>query len=184
MKHHTLLRFTFLAVMLAAPASAQMLPGGKSSDKPVEITADTLEVLQEKTKAVFTGNVVAVQQDVRLKADRMIVHYRPSEQRGEAGRDAVSRIEVEGNVFLTTPKETASGKAGVYDVDGGEIRLNADVVLTQGNNVLKGSALTYNLASGKSSISGGAKPAAGAESSGTQRVRALFVPEKKEGATP
>jgi lipopolysaccharide export system protein LptA len=47
-------------------------------------------------------------------------------------------------------------------------------VLTRDKNVLKGDRLTYNLATGKSAISGGG---AAAKSGGKDRVRALFVPD-------
>ncbi len=160
--------------MLANASAHAAAPSLGSGDKPIEITADTLEVMQETRKAVFSGHVVAIQGDVRLKADRMIVHYRQQENKGKQEQGAVSRIEAEGSVFMSTPKETASGAKGVYDVDAKVINLYNQVVLTRDQNVLKGDMLTYNLASGQSKVTG----AATAAGKSPARVRALFVPEK------
>lgn len=166
--------------MLTGAAAQAAPPALGSGNKPIEITSDTLEVMQETHKAIFSGHVVAIQGDMRLKADRMIVHYRQQEQKGKQVPDkqeqgAVSKIEAEGNVFMSTPKETASGARGVYDVDTKIINLYNQVVLTRDQNVLKGDTLTYNLASGQSKVTGAASAAQGKSPA---RVRALFVPEK------
>lgn len=196
-----LLRFTYLAISLAAllPGAAcasgdKMLPAGKHNTRaPIEVTSDTLDVMQDQSKAVFSGNVVAIQGDVRLKADKMTVHYAKSGDKKEKPKKAslakdkpadknpegsIKKIEAEGNVFMSTPNETASGASGVYDVEHQEIRLNSNVVLTRGQNVLKGDRLTYNFATSRSTLTGG-EQGSNAGGGKKERVRALFVPEKK-----
>ncbi len=153
---------------------------------PIDITSDTLEVFQAENRAVFTGHVVAIQAEDRLKADTMTVYYRKQDDAAakkkktstgpEAG--AIKKIDADGNVFLSTPTETASGDTGTYEVEQQVIHLNNHVVLTRGQNVLKGDKLTYNLDTGKSVVTGGtadAKPG---------RVHALFVPENKDKSKP
>jgi lipopolysaccharide export system protein LptA len=151
-----------------------------NSKEPIEITSDALEVQQLQNVAIFTGNVVAIQNDVRLKSDKMTVYYTSSEEKKEGGgKQTVKKIDVEGNVFLATPEETASGNRGNYNVEGEEIHLYENVLLTRGANTLKGSQLVYNFATGKSVVTGGAVAATGA-SAGKERVRALFVPDQKK----
>ncbi|HEY7598556.1 MAG TPA: LptA/OstA family protein, partial [Candidatus Limnocylindrales bacterium] len=133
----------------------------------------------------FTGNVDAVQGDMVLSADRLRVYYDGDEQNaapGPAGTGSIRRIEAEGNVLMSSPRETAQGEAGVYDVAASQVTLDGAVVLTRGDNVIRGQRLEVDLASGRSrvfaavpSTEGGAPP---------QRVRALFTPEKKSGAGP
>lgn len=171
------------------------VPGGHKFDnkQPIEITSDSLEVHQEENTATFIGNVVAIQGDVRLKSDRMVVYYTGKDEKkaepktpktqDAAQKQSIKKIDVEGNVLLTTPEETASGARGDYDVINQEIHLNEDVLLTRGQNTLKGSHLTYNFDKGQSVITGG-PVATGGASTGRERVRALFVPEKKAGAKP
>ncbi len=164
------------AALAAAPA-----PKFASSNAPIEINADALEVFQEENRAVFSGHVVAIQEQVRLKSDKMTVFYKsPEEKKTNEQQDAIQKIMVEGNVFMTTPDETASGLNGVYDVENKRILLNDNVVLTRGKNTLKGDKLVYDMASGKSTVSTGNVTQQG--SGKKERVRALFVPdEKKDG---
>ena len=166
--------------------------GGKHNSKtPIEITSDTLDVLQEQNQAIFSGHVVAIQGDVRLTSDKMTIYYSkpqadknaPKKDKADkAGKDAVEKnaikkINADGNVFLTTADETASGASGTYDVEHQEIVLNDHVVLTRGQNVLKGDHLTYNFATGKSKIT---SAAGSQDGKSTGRVRALFVPDSSK----
>lgn len=176
----TVLAFGLVAA-LHTSASAQDMK--LDTKQPIEITADSLEVMQKEQLAVFSGNVVAVQGQMRLTSSRMKVHYRTGDQaKGDA--QAVSRIEVDGDVFMRTPSETARSLKGVYDVDGNMLTLNGDVVLTRGENVVKGAALQYDLVSGKSRIVGaGVATGGSADNAGsgkTGRVRGLFVPNNGE----
>jgi lipopolysaccharide export system protein LptA len=181
----TVLAVAFILCAIA-PGSAAPNPFAGSNKHnaktPIDIAADTLEVLQEENKAIFTGHVVAIQGDVRLKSDKMVVHYaQKTADTGKGGAEsgAIKKIDVTGNVFLSTPEETASGAAGVYDVDAQTIVLNENVVLTRGKNTLRGSNLVYDFASGKSKLTGGTTSVT-KDATGKERVRALFVPEDKE----
>ncbi len=182
----------FLSLILLPSLALAQPPVAKSFDskQPIEITSDSLEVLQNDSMATFVGNVVAIQGDVRLKSDKMTVYYaKKGDDKAAAAnstqQQSIKKIDVDGNVFLSTPDETAGGARGNYDVIGQEIHLQENVTLTRGKNVLKGNNLTYNFASGRSVISGGDVAEQGT-SKGKQRVRALFVPDDKkpEGKKP
>ena len=145
-----------MAVMLmvvAGKAYGSIAPNkAVPSQMPIEITADHLLLLQKDTQAIFSGKVEAVQGTMRLKADKMIVHYIEKEEQEANGGNAISTVDVSGNVWLSTPKETASGRTGTYDVVGEEVTLEGNVTLTQGQNIVKGGKLTYNLATGQSEM--------------------------------
>ncbi len=149
-------------------------PTGTRTDTtlPIEITADTLEVKQNQQLAVFRGKVDAVQGTMRLRADQLTVHYRESKESPD--QPGISKIEAEGNVFVSSPTETGKGSRGIYDVDRARIDLMGDVVLTQGNNIVKGDTLEMNLTTGESKVAKGATQGG--------RVKGLFVPEKKPAA--
>jgi lipopolysaccharide export system protein LptA len=166
-----------LAGLLSAAAGAQEALRHDGS-LPIEITADTLEVQQRDQVATFTGNVDAVQGDLTLSADQLRVYYRGGETAGGAG--AIRRIEAAGNVFLSSPRETAQGEVGVYDVGQQLVTLERSVVLTRGANVIRGDRLEYDLASGYSRVESAVPAVAGGEP--RERVRAIFTPE--QGAAP
>lgn len=159
------------AMVLAANANAQQSTAHDTA-LPIEIAADALEVQQDKQIAVFSGNVDAQQGSIKLRADRIWVHYQ-----GDAAEDAVkaiSKIDAEGKVFFSSGTETARGDQGTYNVDDGVITLTGEVVLTQGNNVIKGNRVVFDLTTGQSTMDGD-------KSGGDGRVRGLFVPRQNGG---
>jgi lipopolysaccharide export system protein LptA len=149
------------------------------SDQPIEISADELEVLQEQSKAIFRGAVEAKQGNITLNSAIMEVFYRQkNSSEGGGNFGAVSRIEVERDVMLSTPQESAKAKRGVYKVDDQLITLTGDVILARGQNMLRGAKLDYNLKTQKSLLS---SASAVTQPDGTLktkpgRVKGVFVP--------
>ena len=147
------------------------LPGGFKHDanQPIKISADSLEVRQNEQVAVFSGAVDARQGDVRMQAERLTVTYDPdAEDDSQAG--AIRRVRAEGDVFISSRTETASGNWADYDVAGATILMGDDVTLTQDKNVLAGGRLRINLNSGEARIEGG--------STGSGRVEGIFTPSR------
>ncbi|MGI9493916.1 MAG: lipopolysaccharide transport periplasmic protein LptA [Geminicoccaceae bacterium] len=150
---------------------------------PIEISADTLEVAQEDRVATFAGNVDAVQGDLVLSADKLKVHYEGKGQ--SAGLAAgtggtINQIEASGDVILSSPEETAEGDLGVYDVPARLITLSGNVVLTRGENIIRGTQLKLDLATGKSRMIGTtASTDANETDKASGRVKALFTPKQK-----
>lgn len=171
-------RAILAAAMLGhlGPAIAQDSIGRLvEEDSPIDISADALEVRQEDSLAIFTGNVQAIQGQLVLNADRVQVYY-ATDDSGTTDVGAIRQIDALGNVFVTSPEETAQGREGVYDLAGETITLIGDVVLTRGENVIRGERLVMDLVTGRSRID--AAPGA----TGTGRVRGVFVPGGDGGA--
>lgn len=176
----------------AASIVAACLPGfahaqayQHDSSLPIEITADLLEVEQRDRIATFTGDVDAVQGELVLSADKLRVFYSSNDQADEAAPGAtgsIRRIEAEGNVFITSPQETAQGESGVYDVADDLLTLEGSVVLTRGDNVIRGQQLEIDLLSGRSRVTAATTSAEGGGPS--DRVRALFTPQGASEASP
>ena len=167
-----LLLFASPAWPQSAATPAQQLARAerqKDLESPIEIDADRLEVRQKEHVAVFDGNVTVRQGRLRLKADRLEVRYRPKagDQAGAALEGNISRLDAVGHVFLSSPLETAEGERGVYDVYKRTVTLEGDVVLTRGQNVLRGRKLVVDLASGVSKLES------------PDRVKGIFSPSKQ-----
>jgi len=157
------------AFVAVTPAAAQVIDSGTvDTSLPIAISADAMQVEQESQRAIFLGAVDVQQGELTLQADRLVVYYRDPEA---AEENAIYKIEVVGNVHFSTTNETAQGDSGVYNVDDGTITLLGNVVLTSGQNVIRGSQATMNLETGKSEVRNEA---------GSGRVEGLFVPDKKD----
>ena len=171
MRGIALLAALLLVLGLDAGAARAQVGEGYDTTLPIEITADSLEVRQEEELAIFTGNVDAVQGDLILRADRLVVYYRAN----AAESNAIRLIEAFGNVFLSSPTETAEGAKGLYNLDTDKVELTGAVVLTRGESVIRGDRLDMDLATGRTRVS---STVAGTQQNGqgTGRVKALFVP--------
>lgn len=176
--------FKWLSLLLIC-ASAPLLAAEPALDstKPIDITADKLEVRQQEKLAVFSGSVVAKQGNITMKSARMLVYYDGAGQSGAsataAGATSISKIEADGGVFFATPKETAKSSKAIYNVPKEQIRMIGDVTLTRESSVVKGAGLVYNLKTGRSILTSAAGTGSAGQAGG--RVRGLFVPKKEGG---
>ncbi len=88
----------------------------------------------------------------------------------------ISKIEARGDVVITSEDDqTTTSDWALYDVPAQLVTVGGNVVLTQGQNVLKGDRLVIDLKTGESRFENTGNTAAGG------RIRALFMP-KQEGA--
>lgn len=146
------------ALMVLGPAAplpalaqgAEVAFGGIRADTslPVEVTADALSVSQTDGTAVFTGNVLVVQGEMRLSAERVEVVY------GSADRSRIERLHASGQVTLVSGKDAAEAADAVYTIDSGAVEMTGNVLLTQGANTIAGQKLVVDLASGTGRMEG------------------------------
>ena len=146
------LLFVLPLVMLSGPALAQgtsVAFGALAQDKdlPVEVTSDALAVDQGSGTAVFTGNVLITQGEMRLSAPRVLVVYR-EEQRG------IERLEATGGVTLVSGPDAAESERADYSITEGVIVMTGNVLLDQGPNVLSAERMTVQLEDGTAQMSG------------------------------
>lgn len=146
---------TALLLCCAAPVLAQgtnVAFGAITQDTslPVEVTADNLAVDQSSGTAVFTGNVIIGQGEMRLTAARVLVTYRSQ----NAG---IAKLEATGGVTLVTGADAAESERADYNIDSGEIEMSGNVLLTQGNSALTAEKMFVNLRDGTARMSGRVK---------------------------
>jgi len=153
-----------------------------STDKPIDIEADVLEVDDKQKEAVFKGNVIARQGGFSLKARELSVFYTgqpagnvaaaSTAETDDGGDNGISRIEAKGKVLVTTEDEqTATSDWANFDVEQQVVTIGGNVVLSQGTNVLRGDRLVIDLESGKSRFEVKGQ-------SQDQRIRGLFKPQQ------
>ena len=169
---------------------APLLPGGNSKE-PISIEADKLVYFDKEQKAIYSGNVVAIQGDTRLTCSIMTVHMTktaaagapaagaPAVKVADAGpapsaeSSSVSHLDCAGPVTVLSKTQTATGDSAVYDKPQNKIWIFGHVTLSDKGNVTKGDKLTYDLTSGQATVDIG----------GTSgRVKGLFLPGSSDDA--
>ena len=140
-----------LALLLGTAANAQtnIDLGGISADPkaPVEVSADNLSVDQDSGTAVFSGNVVIGQGDLRLSAGSVRVVY--SDSTGD-----IAQLLATDGVTLVTGSEAAEAATADYNLTTGILTLSGSVLLTQGASALSAEQMTIDLNSGRAQMSG------------------------------
>jgi lipopolysaccharide export system protein LptA len=74
---------------------------------------------------------------------------------GPGGQQQISRLEARGGVTVTQKDQTATGETGLFDMRANTVTLVGNVVVSQGRNVLRGSRLVVDLATGVSRVEAG-----------------------------
>ena len=119
----------------------------QDTDAPVEVTSDSLRVNQETNTAVFTGNVILIQDDMRMTAQEVTVYY--TEDQSD-----IERVHATGGVTLVTPTEAAEGQEAIYKPIDDNIVMTGSVLLTQDSSTIAGDRLVYDLKEGSGVVSG------------------------------
>jgi lipopolysaccharide export system protein LptA len=145
------LMFSLLAVPLLAQGTSVAFGTIKQDTKlPVEVTSDNLSVDQETGIAIFTGNVLIGQGEMRLSAPRVLVVYL-EEQKG------IERLEATGGVTLVSGPDAAESERADYSIEDGVIVMTGNVLLDQGLNALSADRMIVQLSDGTAQMSGRVK---------------------------
>lgn len=179
-----------------APAKAGPNAGGtKGADDdkgPLDVTADTLDKFDDQHLVIYRGNVEAVQNGARLTCDVLNVYFEPtppaaggaapakpsaSTSTAQDGFGQLKQAVAEGHVFYVTQTQTARGNHAVYDAAPDTVTMTGDVVVVQGQNVLRGDKMVMELKTGHTqvfaNITGRNKPG---------RVRGVFYNDNQNGS--
>ena len=169
--------------LLAAPALAQGTSAlkGHDSNAPIDISSDHIEVQDRADRAIWVGNVHAVQQDMTMDAARMTVAYTHATTPGADPQ--IQRIDASGGVTVVSPTERAKGDFGIYDLNRKLITLIGHVTLTRGTNVVNGARLVIDMNTGRATVDGNAV-AGGTTAASGGRVTGHFTVPKRATAAP
>ncbi len=179
-----------LALGASRPATAQSIASSfagfsAQKDQPVKIEADRLEVFDNRKKAIFTGNVKVTQGGLTMRSKRLEVTYHQNTGRnksGKAGRKgpkgpnaAIKFIRASERVVIDTPdQQSVTSNWAEFDVNKQLITIGGNVVMSHGNNLLKGDKLVINLKDGTSRLD--TRRIGGRINDKKQRVRMILTP--------
>jgi lipopolysaccharide export system protein LptA len=155
----------------------------QNRDQPVKIQAASLEVREKDKQATFSGDVHVINGDTELRCRSLVVFYDDDSSNssgaknmkaadpGPGGEKSIKRIEAKGGVTVVQKDQNAAGDAAIFNMRENIVTLTGNVVVTRGQDVLRGQRLVVDLTNGVSKMDQG-------------RVEGLFQsgprnPEKK-----
>ncbi|KMY66859.1 hypothetical protein AAU61_12795 [Desulfocarbo indianensis] len=142
---------------LAAPQTAEPA----SSDQPIHVVSDSLEVDNKTQVAVFIGAVKATQGDVTIVSDKLEVYYdrdaedkakkpeqpKSGEDQGGApgimdGGGKVRKVIALGHVKITQKDRVAVGRKATYWAGGRKMLMEGQATVWRGQNQVSGEQIT------------------------------------------
>jgi lipopolysaccharide export system protein LptA len=192
------LAFACAALLVAMPAIAQNAPKkapapaagsgtpllgfGSNSKEPIKVDANSLEVFDKESRAVYTGDVVVVQGQTTMRCTTMVVFY--NQARGNnpganpnpaapAGQTSIRQIDCAGPVSLLSGTQSATSDKLVYEAEKDIVTLTGKVVIADCDNVQRGERAIYDVKTGRANVDAGPRG----------RVQGVFTPggEDKPG---
>ncbi|MBQ1204071.1 MAG: LptA/OstA family protein [Loktanella sp.] len=142
---------TACLLVFASTASSQtnINLGGIAVDTAaqIEVTAESLSVDQDSGRAIFEGDVLILQDDLRISAARVEVVY-------DAQTNQIARLVATGNVTFVTATDAAEAESADYDITTGLLTLSGDVLLTQGASAISAQNMVVNVTDGTATMQG------------------------------
>jgi lipopolysaccharide export system protein LptA len=174
----------------STPASTPFQGFQQNNKEPIKIESISLEVRDKERIATFIDNVKLVQGDTILECRRLVVYYdeepTPAAAKGkqppkfalmsppaDGGQQQIRRLEAKGGVVVTQKDQIATGDNGVYEMKTNSIVLTGNVVMTRGQDVVRGEKLYVDMTTGLYRVESGTPGQGGT-------VRALFNPGARD----
>ena len=136
--------------LLVAAAAAKTGKAGKEQGKkkekrPTDVTADSMEIIDEKNRILFTGNVKVVQGDTTLYADKLEVLT--EKEKNAKGEDSTRMRQwlATGHVRIVKPDMTITGNKAIMDVKKDIVTVEGNVVVKKPDATIRGEKLVANL---------------------------------------
>ena len=139
--------------------------GKHDSSAPINVSSDNFLGDLATKIGTYSGNVVVVQGDMKMRADRVRV---------EVVNSKPSKIYSHGNVVVEAPNGTATGDDGLYDLTPNTITLTGKVVLTKEKDVMRGTMVVMDMNTNLAHLTAKGMPGG--------RVQALFIPPPSKPA--
>lgn len=159
------------AALGALPAHAQQSSsatvsfGGIKGDPelPVTVTSAELTVDEVQGTAIFVGDVLVIQGQMRLSADEIRVEY-------DEETAKIAKLWATGNVLLVNADDAAQSDTAEYEIDAGLVTMLGNVVLSQSAATFSAQRFVADITTGLGQLEGG--------------VTTSFVPSDVQKAAP
>lgn len=153
-----LMGLTLAFALCVSPAWAAKTMEPSSSDQPIHVVSDSLEVDNKTQVAVFIGAVKATQGDVTIVSDKLEVYYdrdakeQPKKEKTEEGSPGimdgggkVRKVVALGHVKITQKDRVAVGRKATYWAGGRKMLLEGKSTVWRGQNQVSGEKITVFL---------------------------------------
>jgi len=150
-----------------------------TTNEPTVVTSDRLEVDYAHNIGTFTGNVIAIDPRITVRADKMVVFYGnvTTNSSVTSGSDtnvtkSIQKIVADGGVVITTPENKKSNSDHAeYTADNGRVVLTGHPRVESPDGIVTGKRITFWRGQDKMDVE--------SDVTETNRTRLLIYPEEQ-----
>lgn len=130
---------------------------GMDTDQPIHIKSDKLMISRDTSIAEFIGNVVAIQGNTTIKADKLKIHYKQgTNQKSTNSEEALEKIIASGNVKINFDNRLAVTNEAVYITENRTLTLTGpNTKIVSGKDTIIGEKITYRRDDGFTEVESG-----------------------------
>ena len=143
---------TFLFILITTSASA----------KEIKIISDKLEIIRTENISIFSGNVYAVEDDLKIWSEKLVLTSSLDEKE-------VKEINAHGNVKIVREELSINGNKARYDPIKNKLVVFGEVEVLQNQNIILCDKIVVDLDNSSSIMS----------SESATRVEAFIINENK-----
>jgi lipopolysaccharide export system protein LptA len=164
------------SLLFPAAAQSQVTQQGGAQEAnagAIVIKSQSLELDNEKRLVIFSGQVDARREDMRIRCEKMTVYYVDLSANKEPGKTDVriDKIVATGEVKISRPDGAlAMSEKAVYYESDEKVVLTGRPVVKQGDDFVEGSRITLYLKEKRSTVEGSEK----------EKVRAVLHPRTEK----
>jgi len=164
MRARILVMALIMVVCLPTLVVGQVVEGVRMGQGPIKITSRNLEARHKERMVIFSGDVIARQEQFALYADHLTVYLKKEVE-------DIDRIVAKDNVRIVQGNRLATCREAVYYHSEGTLILQGDPMVREGDSSVRGWRIVYYVNGEKSVVEG----------KDDQRVSVTIVPggEKK-----
>ena len=101
-----------------------------SNANELKITSNNLEIDRNKQISIFSENVHAINQDIKIWSDKLILTFNDDNKE-------IEKVSAEGNVKIIREEITATSESGLYYPKSEKLNLFGDVKVLENNNYVR-----------------------------------------------
>jgi lipopolysaccharide export system protein LptA len=146
-----LFALSFSALLLFTSGNSSSV---SAEDAPIRVEADHMSSMEKDSSVIFTGDVDARQEDVRIRSDEMTVFYTQKAKGSDEAKisQKVEKLVCNGNVEITRGEWLGTSKKMIYYSKERQFVLIGNAKAWQGQNVVSGDKIIYYLDEGRSEV--------------------------------
>lgn len=149
------LSYSLLVVVLLALTGVHVQAMPEFGQKtPIHIEADKMTSVEKTRAVVFSGNVKAIQGELRINSDEMTVYHNEADgtQANAQAPPTIKKMHAKGHVEIIQDDFVATGDAAEYFSETGKVIIIGNAKIIQNNNMVTGYRVEIDLGKGSTVI--------------------------------